>query len=39
MLGAGRVIVIDRVPERLAMARTQGRAEQSISMSRMLMIH
>ena len=27
MLGAGRVIAIDRVPERLAMARTQGRAE------------
>ena len=27
MLGAGRVIAIDRVPERLAMARTAGRAE------------
>src|SRR3954447_11799520 len=27
MLGAGRVIAIDRVPERLQMARTQGRAE------------
>jgi len=27
MLGAGRVIAIDRVPERLAMARTYGRAE------------
>ncbi|MEI9897692.1 MAG: zinc-dependent alcohol dehydrogenase [Chthoniobacter sp.] len=27
MLGAGRVIAIDRVPERLAMARTHGRAE------------
>jgi threonine dehydrogenase-like Zn-dependent dehydrogenase len=27
MLGAGRVIAIDRVPERLEMARTQGRAE------------
>ena len=27
MLGAGRVIAIDRVPERLAMARAQGRAE------------
>ncbi len=27
MLGAGRVIAIDRVPERLEMARTYGRAE------------
>jgi len=27
MLGAGRVIAIDRVPERLAMAATHGRAE------------
>jgi len=27
LLGAGRVIVIDRVPERLEMARTAGRAE------------
>lgn len=27
MLGAGRVIAIDRVPERLAMARAAGRAE------------
>ena len=27
MLGAGRVIAIDREPERLAMARTHGRAE------------
>ena len=27
MLGAGRVIAIDRVPERLEMARTQGKAE------------
>ena len=27
MLGAGRVIAIDRVPERLAMAATAGRAE------------
>lgn len=27
MLGAGRVIAIDRVPERLAMARNQGKAE------------
>jgi threonine dehydrogenase-like Zn-dependent dehydrogenase len=27
MLGAGRVIAIDRVPERLQMARTHGRAE------------
>ncbi len=27
MLGAGRVIAIDRVPERLAMARDKGRAE------------
>jgi threonine dehydrogenase-like Zn-dependent dehydrogenase len=27
MLGAGRVIAIDRVPERLAMARSHGRAE------------
>lgn len=27
MLGAGRVIAIDRVPERLAMAAKQGRAE------------
>jgi threonine dehydrogenase-like Zn-dependent dehydrogenase len=27
MLGAGRVIGIDRVPERLAMARSSGRAE------------
>lgn len=27
MLGAGRVIAIDMVPERLEMARTQGRAE------------
>ena len=27
MLGAGRVIAIDRVPERLAMAETKGRAE------------
>jgi len=27
MLGAGRVIAIDRVPERLAMAREQGKAE------------
>jgi len=27
MLGAGRVIAIDRVPERLAMAETEGRAE------------
>jgi threonine dehydrogenase-like Zn-dependent dehydrogenase len=27
MLGAGRVILIERVPERLAMARTKGRAE------------
>lgn len=27
MLGAGRVIAIDHVPERLAMARTRGRAE------------
>ncbi len=27
MLGAGRVIAIDRVPERLAMARKHGRAE------------
>jgi threonine dehydrogenase-like Zn-dependent dehydrogenase len=27
MLGAGRVIAIDRVPERLAMARTYGKAE------------
>ncbi|WP_062226731.1 zinc-dependent alcohol dehydrogenase [Aureimonas frigidaquae] len=27
MLGAGRVIAIDNVPERLAMARTHGRAE------------
>lgn len=27
MLGAGRVIAIDNVPERLAMARNQGRAE------------
>jgi threonine dehydrogenase-like Zn-dependent dehydrogenase len=27
MLGAGRVIAIDRVPERLEMARTKGRAE------------
>lgn len=27
MLGAGRVIAIDRVPERLAMAREHGRAE------------
>lgn len=27
MLGAGRVIAIDRVPERLEMARTAGRAE------------
>jgi len=27
MLGAGRIIAIDRVPERLAMARTKGGAE------------
>lgn len=27
MLGAGRVIAIDRVPERLAMAQTHGKAE------------
>jgi threonine dehydrogenase-like Zn-dependent dehydrogenase len=27
LMGAGRVIAIDRVPERLAMAQTQGRAE------------
>jgi threonine dehydrogenase-like Zn-dependent dehydrogenase len=27
MLGAGRVIAIDRVPERLEMARTKGKAE------------
>jgi threonine dehydrogenase-like Zn-dependent dehydrogenase len=27
LLGAGRVIAIDRVPERLAMARDQGKAE------------
>ncbi|GAA5483118.1 alcohol dehydrogenase [Haloferula sargassicola] len=27
MMGAGRVIAIDRVPERLAMAREHGRAE------------
>ncbi len=27
MLGAGRVIAIDRVPERLALAREQGKAE------------
>lgn len=27
MLGAGRVVAIDRVPERLAMARAHGRAE------------
>ncbi|MFO0811555.1 MAG: zinc-dependent alcohol dehydrogenase [Gemmataceae bacterium] len=27
MFGAGRVIAIDRVPERLAMARTHGKAE------------
>jgi threonine dehydrogenase-like Zn-dependent dehydrogenase len=27
MMGAGRVIAIDRVPERLEMARTHGRAE------------
>jgi len=27
MLGAGRVIAIDRVPERLTMAQTQGKAE------------
>jgi threonine dehydrogenase-like Zn-dependent dehydrogenase len=27
MLGAGRVVAIDRVPERLAMAATHGRAE------------
>jgi threonine dehydrogenase-like Zn-dependent dehydrogenase len=27
MLGAGRVVAIDRVPERLAMARTYGKAE------------
>ena len=27
MLGAGRVVVIDRVPERLELARTKGRAE------------
>jgi threonine dehydrogenase-like Zn-dependent dehydrogenase len=27
MLGASHVIAIDRVPERLAMARTHGRAE------------
>ncbi len=27
MLGAGRVIAIDRVPERLALAQTKGRAE------------
>ncbi len=27
MMGAGRVIAIDRVPERLEMARTKGRAE------------
>jgi threonine dehydrogenase-like Zn-dependent dehydrogenase len=27
MLGAGRVVAIDRVPERLAMARTHGKAE------------
>lgn len=27
MFGAGRVIAIDRVPERLAMAKTHGRAE------------
>ena len=27
MLGAGRVIAIDRVPERLAMAGTHGKAE------------
>ncbi len=27
MFGAGRVVAIDRVPERLAMARTAGRAE------------
>ncbi len=27
MLGAGRVIAIDRVPERLELARTKGRAE------------
>jgi threonine dehydrogenase-like Zn-dependent dehydrogenase len=27
MLGAGRVIAIDRVPERLEMARTRGKAE------------
>jgi threonine dehydrogenase-like Zn-dependent dehydrogenase len=27
MLGAGRVIAIDRVPERLEMARTHGKAE------------
>lgn len=27
MFGAGRVIAIDRVPERLAMARSKGRAE------------
>src|SRR3984957_1967344 len=27
MLGAGRVIAIDRVPERLAMASTHGKAE------------
>ncbi len=27
MMGAGRVIAIDQVPERLAMARTHGRAE------------
>src|ERR1700704_4412858 len=27
MLGAGRVIAIDRVPERLQLAKTKGRAE------------
>ena len=27
MLGAGRVIAIDRIPERLELARTQGKAE------------
>jgi threonine dehydrogenase-like Zn-dependent dehydrogenase len=27
MMGAGRVVAIDRVPERLAMARTSGKAE------------
>lgn len=27
LLGAGRVIAIDGVPERLEMARTKGRAE------------